>query len=101
MNELITVDVMKTIKGNNGICYFVDNIDLGFIDPPFNIENNVNNVIAHKIKIDTEKVYYTDIMTLEEYMEWNKQILFEMIRICKKVVVSIDSGREIKFLLLS
>lgn len=65
-------------------------IELGFIDPPFNIdlENNPNSGKAFNKKDSMqEKVFYEDKMTEEEYEKLCVSVLSEMIRICKKVVL--------------
>jgi modification methylase len=66
-----------------------NSIDLGFIDPPFNIdlENNVNGGKIFGDGKKTSTSYYNDVMDQAQYEGFCTKWLAEMRRICKKVLV--------------
>jgi len=92
--------VIKIADFNWNECYFMDCIEgmkllpdkcieLGFADPPFNInlEMNVNQGKTFKEKKNDEIIYYIDDMNKIQYEKWCSMWLNEMMRVCSKVIV--------------
>jgi modification methylase len=83
-NEIVYADAM------DGLRTLPDKfIDLGFADPPFNIdlESNMNAGKTFSEKKDGGIAYYDDLLGTAEYEAWCKDWLLEMIRVCRKVIV--------------
>jgi len=83
-NEIRCIDALEGIREIPDKC-----IDLGFADPPFNIdlESNVNNGKAFSEKKEGTISYYDDLLDPVEYEAWCGKWLSEMIRTCQKVIV--------------
>lgn len=64
-------------------------IDLGFADPPFNIDlqNNVNAGKTYESTKSSRKIYYDDHLDDACYEDLCKAWLPELVRVCKKAIV--------------
>lgn len=83
-NEIVYGDALAFLRSLQD-----KSIDLGFADPPFNIdlEKNKNDGIAYHEKKNVETIFYDDTLTPEEYEHWCCDWLRELLRVCRKVLV--------------
>lgn len=87
-NKCYFMDCLDEEKGLHS--FGTDTFDLGFADPPFNInlpDNKNNGTIFSKKRNDKKKIFYFDNMDFHDYTIWCKKWFDELVRICRKVII--------------
>lgn len=85
------VHYIDCLNPNEGLPSLSDkSYDLGFIDPPFNIDLKNNPNCGQKFskkRKNQQKIFYQDQLDQSEYEGMCIRVLDEMIRVCRKVVL--------------
>ncbi len=102
---------MDIIKGNFGKCYICDcmddtygiktinnlEYDLAFIDPPFNInfaENINRGKKCRNIRSKSDKIFYSDNMTKDQYRDWCMKWFNIIYDKCNRIVLYCGSDTK-------